>query len=156
MFDAPTHFSTHIFSKVCFPLLWEAHFRKTMFSTSDQAYHFFCTLSGFKKGPSCPFCSLLSLFWPFRSLFFRFLSSSKKACGSNAVLISPPKPRQQRRLHASHLQICEFRMPSNVFFVFLLPYTPLSSQNYILLIKNDSRPRWEAQFRKPLQCEIIK
>ena len=143
-----------MFSKVCFPLLWEAHFRKTIFSTSDQTYYVF-DFNGFQRGLFCPFCSLLSLFWPFISPLFRFLSSSKKACGSNPVHISPPRPRQQRRLHASHLQICEFRMPSNVFFVFLLPHTPLSSQNYIFFVKSAPRPRWEAQFRKPLQCEIM-
>ena len=51
--------------------------------------------------------------------------------------MSPPRPRQQRRLHASHLQICEFRMPYNAFFTFLLPHSPLFFQNYIFLIKMD-------------------
>ena len=41
IFDARTHFSTHNFSKVCFPLLWQAHFRKTSFSTSDQTHNSF-------------------------------------------------------------------------------------------------------------------
>ena len=52
IFDDPTQFSTHMFSKVCFPLLWEAHFRKTMFRTSDQAYHLFAPRAASKRAPS--------------------------------------------------------------------------------------------------------
>ena len=127
-----------------------------MFSTSDEAYHFFAPPYGFKKSLFCHLCSLLSLFCSFWSLFVCFVGPSEKACASTPVYISPPGPHQQQRLPASHLQVYDFRMLSMVFVVFSLPYTPSSSLICLLFVKNASRLRWQAQFRKQPKCEIMK
>ena len=72
-FYVPTHFSHHIFSKKCFSPQWGAHFRKTTSSTFDHFFTFFPPKRP-QKEHFFPLYLLFSLFWPFRSLFFRFLS----------------------------------------------------------------------------------
>ena len=82
--------------------------------------------TGIKQNNVCRICSLLPLRCSFGSLFVRSMPPSKTACGSTFVHVSPPRPRQQKQLYASHLQFCEFRMLSAIFDVSLMLYTHFS------------------------------
>ena len=81
---------------------------------------------------------------------------SKNACGSSPVHFSPPRPRLQKRLYASHLQFCKFRALSAVFFVPVVLHTHFSSNFYHIFWKFAPRPRWQAWFWKLHACQIFK
>ena len=72
------------------------------------------------------FWSLSSLRCSFGSLFVRSMPTSKTACGPSLVHFSPPRPRLQKQLYASHLQFCEFRVLSAIFAVSLMLHTHVS------------------------------
>ena len=146
--------STHMFSKVCFPLLWEAHFRKTISSTSDQTHHFFAPWTASRRALFAHLARswrsfsrsdrYFSAFWALQKRLWlesraRFASRARSAATTAYII-----PANLWISYATYCFLC----------IFTAAYTLLFAKLQ-LFHKSDPRPRWEAQVWKRPKCEII-